>query len=55
MAKSFGKSLEPGRTTPTLCVVGDLTIDVIFRGVTAMPEWGQDVLCQDRTESVAGQ
>lgn len=55
MTKSFGKSPEPDRTATGLCVVGNLTIDVILRGVTTMPQWGQDVLCHDRTESVAGQ
>jgi ribokinase len=38
-----------------LCVVGNLTVDVIFRGVTGMPEWGQEVLCSSRSEAVAGQ
>jgi ribokinase len=55
MAISFGKSPEPHRTGVGLCVVGNLTIDVILRGVTAMPEWGQEAVCHDRTESVAGQ
>ena len=55
MALSFGKTPEPDRTTAGLCVVGNLTIDVILRGITTMPEWGQEVLCRDRTESVAGQ
>lgn len=36
-------------------MVGNLTIDLILRGITAMPEWGREVLCRDRTESVAGQ
>ena len=55
MAISFGKSPEPGRTVTGLCVVGNLTIDVILRGVTVLPEWGEEVLGHDRTESVAGQ
>ncbi len=38
-----------------LCVVGNLTVDVIFRGVPRMPEWGQEVLCSARSEAVAGQ
>jgi ribokinase len=38
-----------------LSVVGNLTIDVILRGVAEMPRWGEEVLCRDRTETVAGQ
>lgn len=55
MTHSFGKSPDDKRTAAGLCVAGNLTIDVILRGVTTMPEWGQEVLCRDRTESVAGQ
>lgn len=42
---------EPGR----LCVVGNLTIDLILRGVPALPAWGQEVVGTDRIEVVAGQ
>jgi ribokinase len=38
-----------------VCIVGNLTIDVIFRGITEMPRWGQEVLCDTRSEAVAGQ
>lgn len=38
-----------------LCVVGNLTVDVIFRGVPKMPDWGQEVLCTARSEAAAGQ
>ena len=38
-----------------LCVVGNLTIDVILRGVGALPSWGQEVICSEKTEAVAGQ
>jgi ribokinase len=55
MMISFGKSPKSNGTVEGLCVVGNLTIDVILRGVTEMPQWGQEVLCGDRTESVAGQ
>jgi len=55
MALTFGKTPERNRTAARLCVAGNLTIDVILRGIATMPEWGQDVLCRDRTESVAGQ
>lgn len=55
MTISFGKSPEPHRGRTGLCVIGNLTIDVILRGITEMPEWGQEVLSLDRTETVAGQ
>src|ERR1019366_5607764 len=38
-----------------LCVVGNLLIDVILRGVAAMPGWGEEVVCSSRLEVVAGQ
>lgn len=38
-----------------LCVVGNLTIDVILRGIDELPRWGQEVLCTTRTDTVAGQ
>lgn len=45
-----------GQEAPVdLCVVGNLTIDVILRGIDAMPSWGQEVLCSEKTEVVAGQ
>jgi ribokinase len=45
----------PGGEADDLCVVGNLTIDVILRGVPAMPAWGQEVVATDRAEAVAGQ
>ena len=38
-----------------LCVVGNLTIDVILRGIEELPRWGQEVLGTSRTDTVAGQ
>jgi len=38
-----------------VCVIGNLTIDVILRGVDEIPRWGQETLSETRTESVAGQ
>jgi len=55
MAIHFGKSPPRRRGDVDLCIVGNLTIDVIFRGITQMPQWGQEVLCDTRTEAVAGQ
>ncbi len=55
MATHFGKAPPDGGGEVDLCIVGNLTIDVIFRGITQMPEWGQEVLCDARTEAVAGQ
>jgi sugar/nucleoside kinase (ribokinase family) len=55
MAITFGKKPELSQTATGLCVVGNLTIDVILRGVATLPEWGQETLSHDRTESVAGQ
>ena len=55
MAVHFGKAPPRHRGDVDLCIVGNLTIDVIFRGITQMPEWGQEVLCDVRTEAVAGQ
>jgi ribokinase len=55
MALSFAKQPERGHGVTGLCVAGNLTIDVILRGVDNLPEWGQETICHDRTESVAGQ
>lgn len=55
MAISFNKRPELSQTAAGLCVVGNLTIDVILRGVATLPEWGQETLSRDRTESIAGQ
>ncbi|MGD0054102.1 MAG: PfkB family carbohydrate kinase [Acidimicrobiales bacterium] len=50
----------PGRPSPRgdvaeVCIIGNLTIDVIMRGIEEMPAWGQETLSRTRTESVAGQ
>ena len=55
MATHFAKAPPDGGGEVDLCIVGNLTIDVIFRGMTQMPQWGQEVLCDARTEAVAGQ
>ncbi|MGA3216047.1 MAG: PfkB family carbohydrate kinase [Acidimicrobiales bacterium] len=55
MAVHFAKTPPRPRGDVDLCIVGNLTIDVIFRGITQMPEWGQEVICDNRTEAVAGQ
>ena len=55
MATQFGKASLCRRGDVDLCIVGNLTIDVIFRGIKQMPQWGQEVLCDNRTEAVAGQ
>lgn len=51
--------LEPSGGGPEqrdgLLVTGNLLIDVILRGVEAMPVWGQEVVCSSRFEAVAGQ
>lgn len=51
------RSTEPvhGGETAQLCVAGNLTIDLILRGVPALPAWGQEVAGTDRVEAVAGQ
>lgn len=50
---------EPTADAPSgatdLCVVGNLLIDVILRGVRELPEWGQEVLVTGRSEDVGGQ
>jgi sugar/nucleoside kinase (ribokinase family) len=51
----FGKSPLRGPDDVDLCVVGNLTIDVIFRGIASMPAWGQEVIGDLRTETVGGQ
>jgi len=55
VTRRFAKSPSRAPAQVDLCVVGNLTIDVIFRGIREMPPWGQEVLAETRTESVAGQ
>ena len=38
-----------------LCVVGNLLIDLIIKGVPALPEWGQEAIGSGRSEDVGGQ
>jgi sugar/nucleoside kinase (ribokinase family) len=52
---SFGKKPDLSPRISGLCVLGNLTIDVILRGVTTLPEWGRESLSRERTETVAGQ
>ena len=44
-----------GARAPQVCVAGNLTIDIILRSVSALPEWGQEVVGSNRSEVVAGQ
>ncbi len=52
---SFPKSPTHRGSGVDLCVIGNLTIDVIMRGIEEMPHWGQEALSSGRTESAAGQ
>ena len=45
---------EPRRGAD-VCIVGNLCIDVIMRGIEEMPRWGEEVLSSSRVESAAGQ
>ena len=38
-----------------LCVVGNLVIDLIIKGVPSLPSWGHEVLGTGRSEDVGGQ
>ena len=38
-----------------MSVIGNLTIDVILRGIDEMPPWGHEALATSRSETVAGQ
>jgi ribokinase len=51
----FTRSASGSRAGPDVCIIGNLTIDVILRGIEEMPRWGQEVLSSTRTESAAGQ
>ena len=55
MAVPFARAPLGPSATLDLCVVGNLTIDVILRGVAELPQWGREVLCAGRTDTVAGQ
>lgn len=43
------------RSGVDVCIIGNLTVDVIMRGIEEMPSWGQEALSSTRSESVAGQ
>jgi sugar/nucleoside kinase (ribokinase family) len=38
-----------------LCVVGNLLIDLIIKGVPALPKWGQEAIGTGRSDDVGGQ
>lgn len=42
-----------GRTD--LCVVGNVLIDLMMKGVSEIPRWGEEVLVSERSEQVGGQ
>lgn len=51
----FNKRARPARSGPEVCIIGNLTIDVIMRGIDVMPHWGQEALSSSRAETAAGQ
>jgi ribokinase len=51
----FTKSPFPPRAGVDITIIGNLTIDVIMRGIEEMPRWGQEALSSSRSESAAGQ
>ena len=54
-ASSFAREPRRPRSGVEVCIIGNLTIDVIMRGIEEMPHWGQEALSSTRTESAAGQ
>jgi len=38
-----------------ICIIGNLNIDLILRGVPALPAWGQEVIGSDRLQVSSGQ
>jgi ribokinase len=46
---------EAGGRTPVIGVVGNLTTDLILRGLVSIPRWGHEVLATGRDSAVAGQ
>jgi ribokinase len=50
---SSSASAQPG--TRDLCVVGNLLIDLIIKGVPVLPGWGQEAIGTGRSEDVGGQ
>jgi sugar/nucleoside kinase (ribokinase family) len=55
VAFNFSRTPSPSRSGVDLCIIGNLTIDVIMRGIDELPGWGHEALSSARTESVAGQ
>ena len=55
MSSPFTRAPSGSRLGVEVCIIGNLTIDVIMRGIEQMPSWGQEVLSTTRSESVAGQ
>lgn len=55
MTASFAKTPRLPSSDPDICIIGNLTVDIIMRGIEEMPLWGQEVLSSARTESAAGQ
>lgn len=45
---------DPGAVVD-LCVVGNVLIDLMMDGLTALPRWGEEVLSHGRAEAVGGQ
>ena len=41
--------------TDTICVIGNLNIDLIIRNVPGMPAWGQEVMGDDHFQTSSGQ
>jgi ribokinase len=39
----------------SICIIGNLNIDLIIRGVPGMPAWGQEVMGADRLQASSGQ
>ena len=42
-------------STPSICVIGNLNIDLIIRNVPKMPEWGQEVMGLESDQFSSGQ
>jgi sugar/nucleoside kinase (ribokinase family) len=52
---NFSRTPSRSGSGVDLCIIGNLTIDVIMRGIDELPGWGHEALSSARTESVAGQ
>jgi ribokinase len=40
---------------PSVCIIGNLNIDLIIRNVPGLPSWGQEVMGTDRLQVSSGQ